>query len=945
MEYRRKSPAVKRIMQEASELQKDPSNDYTAAPLEENIFEWHFTLRGPVETEFEGGRYHGRILLPNEYPFKPPEVILLTPNGRFELNTKICLSITGYHPEFWQPAWGVRTVMLGLLGFFPTKSNGAIGGIDFTVKERKKLATLSRQWKCPTCNVDNLTLLPDATDEDPHGTPAEIDMPQFTLNYRKDTPESSPNASNATPDPSSDDTKQSQVPTTTTVAQNTEILSNPTVPSQIPVSLPPQPLPSSSPPSSTPPRGHSTRILDLMIVAVAALLMAFIENMTIKIVPLGAGQDVGRSCILVTVGGKNVMLDCGMHMSYNDERRFPDFTYISRTGQFNDVLDCVIISHFHLDHCGALPFFTEMCGYDGPLYMTAPTKTVAAYNLEDYRKIQVERKGDTNFFTSSMIKACLRKVTSVNLHETIHVDDELTICAYYAGHVLGAAMFYISANGESLVYTGDYNMTPDRHLGAAWIDKLRPDVLITESTYATTIRESKRARERDFLKKVQSCIDRGGKVLIPVFALGRAQELCILIESYWERHHLTVPVYSPVGMAATATQIYKQYISWTNEKIKDTFVDHNMFEFKHLKAWDRNLVDNPGPMVVFASPGMLNAGTALEIFKKWAPDPKNMIIMPGWCSPGTVGARVLKGEKQINVDAFTRIDVNLTVANLSFSAHADAKGIVNLIQQLEPKHVVLVHGEQHQMDYLKPKIYSELGIPCYNPPNGTTISIETSLDMDVDVEGALMKQWLLQGQEQHAHAHLSALRGEKRSCNELDLKVKVEDKQAVQGILDDTERSLAYLNKKQAIGTMYPLDGIPVQGIIMMDKDSRDQKPKIVSPEHLSEVLSLPQHDLIFSVDKPLDTQRLVQRAIASGILAEKEASLIQPDHINFGRYALDLLYLDLVHTLPHLLNQSKTSLSIKSITITPRNSTLLMTWHYRDETLALRILAAIARL
>ncbi|CAJ0754545.1 15745_t:CDS:2 [Entrophospora sp. SA101] len=104
--YNMRSPAVKRLLKEARELQQDTCSDYTAQPLENNLFEWHFVIRGPDSTEFEGGRYHGRILLPSEYPFKPPNLMLMTQNGRFELNKKICLSITGYHPEYWLPAWG-----------------------------------------------------------------------------------------------------------------------------------------------------------------------------------------------------------------------------------------------------------------------------------------------------------------------------------------------------------------------------------------------------------------------------------------------------------------------------------------------------------------------------------------------------------------------------------------------------------------------------------------------------------------------------------------------------------------------------------------------------------------------------------------------------------------------------------------------------------------------
>ncbi|CEG83933.1 Putative Integrator complex subunit 11 [Rhizopus microsporus] len=172
--------------------------------------------------------------------------------------------------------------------------------------------------------------------------------------------------------------------------------------------------------------------------------------MPIEVVPLGAGQDVGRSCVLVTIGGKNIMFDCGMHMGYSDARRFPDFTYISKTGNFTDIIDAVIISHFHLDHCGALPFFTEMLGYDGPIYMTHPTKAICPILLEDYRKITVERKGETNFFTSAMIKNCMKKVHAVSLHQTIKVDDELEIKAYYAGHVLGALQTF--ALPKSLLY-------------------------------------------------------------------------------------------------------------------------------------------------------------------------------------------------------------------------------------------------------------------------------------------------------------------------------------------------------------------------------------------------------------------------------------------------------------------------------------------------------------
>ncbi|CAO0794274.1 unnamed protein product [Mucor circinelloides] len=168
-------------MQEAKELANESTYEYSAHPLEDNIFEWHFTVRGPKDTDFEEGRYHGRIILPSEYPFKPPELIFLTPNGRFELNTKICLSITGFHPEFWQPAWGIRTVLLAVIGFFPTEARGAIGGLDYSKEERRRLAKKSIGWVCPVCEVNTK----DALSDTPPDVPCQKEeLPDFMITYK-----------------------------------------------------------------------------------------------------------------------------------------------------------------------------------------------------------------------------------------------------------------------------------------------------------------------------------------------------------------------------------------------------------------------------------------------------------------------------------------------------------------------------------------------------------------------------------------------------------------------------------------------------------------------------------------------------------------------------------------------------------------------------------------
>ena len=168
------NPAVKRIMGELKELTQGarPDDHFVAAPLEDNLFEWHFSIRGPAGTAFDGGVYHGKITLPAEYPFRPPSITLLTPNGRFEVGKKICLSVSAHHPEHWQPAWGIRTIITALIAFMPTKADGALAGLDYTDEERRELAARSHAWQCPSCDAKMNEAMPCQPAPSASATPA-----------------------------------------------------------------------------------------------------------------------------------------------------------------------------------------------------------------------------------------------------------------------------------------------------------------------------------------------------------------------------------------------------------------------------------------------------------------------------------------------------------------------------------------------------------------------------------------------------------------------------------------------------------------------------------------------------------------------------------------------------------------------------------------------------
>lgn len=152
-----RNPAIKRLTKEWQEIERDQMNNehYRAYPLDDDIFEWHFVVSGPVDTPYSGGLYHGRMLLPPEYPFKPPSVIFTTPNGRFQTGVKICLSITGYHPEYWQPAWGIRTGLMAIISMMPQKDPSSIGSLSCSDQDIRLFALKSPEYICPYCLCSN----------------------------------------------------------------------------------------------------------------------------------------------------------------------------------------------------------------------------------------------------------------------------------------------------------------------------------------------------------------------------------------------------------------------------------------------------------------------------------------------------------------------------------------------------------------------------------------------------------------------------------------------------------------------------------------------------------------------------------------------------------------------------------------------------------------------
>lgn len=243
----------------------------------------------------------------------------------------------------------------------------------------------------------------------------------------------------------------------------------------------------------------------------------------LTVTPLGSGQEVGRSCHILSFRGLQVMLDIGIHPGFEGLNGLP---FLDRVEL--DQIDVLLVTHFHLDHAASLPYLTEKTNFKGRIFMTHPTKAVLRLLLGDYlRLLQMRSGGDSSsseaLYNETDLHNCMNKIELIDYHETRTVQG-MSFYALNAGHVLGACMYWIEIGGRTVLYTGDYSMEEDRHLMAAEIpEQPSPDLLIVESTYGQQVHQTRQEREGRFTSYVSEVIGRSGRCLIPVFALGRAQ--------------------------------------------------------------------------------------------------------------------------------------------------------------------------------------------------------------------------------------------------------------------------------------------------------------------------------------------------------------------------------------------------------------------------------------
>ncbi|KAJ9055576.1 endoribonuclease ysh1 [Entomophthora muscae] len=296
------------------------------------------------------------------------------------------------------------------------------------------------------------------------------------------------------------------------------------------------------------------------------------------------------------------------------------------------------------------------------------------------------------------------KISVVDYRQEVEVDG-IKFTPFNAGHVLGAAMFLIEIAGIKVLYTGDYSREEDRHLMAAERPpNVTPEVLICEATYGNQIHEPRLDREARFTSRVQAIVQRGGRCLIPVFALGRAQELLLILDEYWQAHPELdqVPIYFASSLAKKCMAVYQTYINMMNSHIRQQFSVSNPFIFKHISNL-RHVTnfDDSGPCVMVASPGMLQNGLSRELFERWCPNPLNGLVLCGYSVEGTLARSILSSPETVPSLRGTRLMLRMSVDYVSFSAHVDFAQNAEFIDQVASPNLVLVHGEPIPMGRLR----------------------------------------------------------------------------------------------------------------------------------------------------------------------------------------------------------------------------------------------------
>ncbi len=456
----------------------------------------------------------------------------------------------------------------------------------------------------------------------------------------------------------------------------------------------------------------------------------------VRVTFLGGGRQVGRSCIFLQTPESRILLDCGVNTAFNDQNAYP---YVDCPEFKIEELDAIIISHAHLDHSGFVPFLFRM-GYRGPVYCTAPTRDISALLALDFIGVAF-KQAKKGLFDVDDVKEMVKHTICLGWEEVTDITPDMRITFYNSGHILGSSMIHIHiGNGlHNLLYTGDMKYLRTRLLDPAVTSFPRLETVIIESTYGgkTDILGSRSEAELKFIKSIDAAAKRGGKILVPVLGVGRAQEILVVVEKAIREGLIQpIPVYLQ-GMVWDITAIHTAYPEFLNQQLRKSIFHRadnpflsDIFKRVGSRKEQDDIIESEQPCILVATAGMMNAGASLEYFRRLADNPKNLLIFVSYQSENTIGKKVQNGEKQIQLNYGDKpeiITVRMELVTITeFTGHAGRNELLRFVHNLnpKPKRIIVNHGESTKCIELASTFHKINKLETCAPKNLETIRIK-----------------------------------------------------------------------------------------------------------------------------------------------------------------------------------------------------------------------------
>lgn len=415
----------------------------------------------------------------------------------------------------------------------------------------------------------------------------------------------------------------------------------------------------------------------------------------------------------------------------------PEFSYMLQ----NNELDAVVVTHAHLDHSGLVPYLFKHGFYDGPIYTTYPTRDLMMLLQNDYINIAKSDPEAEAPYDEMEIKEEIKHVIPLEYEMARDIAPNVHLTFYNAGHILGSAMahFHIGEGLYNIMFTGDLNYSSTRLLSKAHDKFPRLESIVIESTYGS--KDDKQMprdkAERKLIDLISNTVEEGGKILIPVMSVGRSQEIMLILEEFYRKGELDVPIHLD-GMIWEATAIHTTYPEYLNESLVERIFhkEKNPFlsdAFNKVESQEErsDIIDSSDPSVILATSGMLVGGPSVEYFTKLAPNSNNNIILVSYQAEGTLGRRIQKGQSRIPINGEDgkrkSVDVNMDVNILDgFSGHSDREELMDFFNKVKPRpeKALMVHGESSKTIDFTSSVYKKYNITTKNPYNLETVRLK-----------------------------------------------------------------------------------------------------------------------------------------------------------------------------------------------------------------------------